>query len=1111
MDPTQGSLSTAIELGSTVNAVDDGPTSLSHAVGCLEMRRSGLAPCCRHVRAEDPSLGEVSSSCSSPFGGAFVRSYIPPASLWDVPFTDPAHGVTVRSTFGSYQNYLDNCAEPLAPDDEVISDVVFFVLGERVDEAIAEPFPLAMRYPDGSDDPSWFVASAARGDVIGYGHGTPGVTSLGSSEGIRRVATSATELATYEPLCDPADPTSFRPEVWRFTADGGQFTTAAPVQGDGGDGADHVDHGAPWVFDPGGGPQTYALNWNGVWYFDLLYNTHLTPMTGAYVRAFFDPDGDGHLRGSRDGDLPDTIDADEDGLSEYREVVGTPGVDGCVAFVPPTAGTCWLPTNGDNCAPPPGTAATSAYQNPTQRDVDGDFVGDACDVCPEVWDPEQASCAAARSLTAAESPSGVAVRRGQPVGLACASLVDARDVDGDGELDAFCDNCVPPAGTPESEYPLYANQPDSDGDGVGDFCDICPSVANASQDPTDADADGVPDACDNCPPSRCAIPGDCANPAQTDDDGDSVGDLCDNCPGSACAVPSDCSNPDQANCNVDSERARASSGVLERGDACDPTPCPRFWPGRRVADSELGPSFTASSASLTGVPFAGPGAEGTLRSGFRFCECDVTDDTPEARALCQLTGPLDPNCGVIDPSRYEESDAFWHSPEHLRFPYEEDVDPTPGAEAVLRYASAATDQRPFMAHWDFTRDLASWGVPVTGITGLVERARGVIWGHGVEYQDRQFPVFGGPSPVVTSDPFGCPASASCSPADRDFTSHYWSGELERVDGLRAPDPVALAELMVSRLPQEICPVCRFGFPGTWLLRCGGDDLCIRWPEIAYDGYDETRTFAALEAPLRELLGERVETTLFDQLALDTELSWVAAAQPASHLGAADIHFVGVRAGGVVEIAAHVEDMLTNALSVSVPLSVPLGAETALLVDGRAAVAHHLVAGDRVQGLDLRSGDSWERGLTAPLGAVQSATLLDGAHGAFVVDTLSGQQRVLRIDLATGDVKELATFPVGMRDAHAVTLMPDGTIALLGWQEGGESPVGYVLRVEPSGTLTEMRRFDSALPVFGRQAHGSLEGLSFLVRDPELGWRPAGVALEVMEWVNDPGALAEAFQ
>ena len=119
--------------------------------------------------------------------------------------------------------------------------------------------------------------------------------------------------------------------------------------------------------------------------------------------------------------------------------------------------------------------------------------------------------------------------------------------------------------------------------------------------------------------------------------------------------------------------------------------------------------------------------------------------------------------------------------------------------------------------------------------------------------------------------------------------------------------------------------------------------------------------------------------------------------------------------------------------------------------------------------------------------------------------------MLRIDLATGDVKELATFPVGMRDAHAVTLMPDGTIALLGWQEGGESPVGYVLRVEPSGTLTEMRRFDSALPVFGRQAHGSLEGLSFLVRDPELGWRPAGVALEVMEWVNDPGALAEAFQ
>lgn len=709
-----------------------------------------------------------------------------------------------------------------------------------------------------------------------------------------------------------------------------------------------------------------------------------------------------------------------------------------------------------------------------------------------------------RALTAAESPSGVPVSRGGALGTACARRVDPTDVDDDGELDAFCDNCVPPPGTPAEELHRYANQPDSDGDLVGDYCDICPDTPNASQDPTDADGDGVPDTCDNCPPSRCANPADCANGDQVDEDADGVGDVCDNC----VATP----NPDQANCNIDSERARAMAGVRERGDACDPTPCPRFWPGRRVADSELGASFTASSASLTGVPFAGPGAEGTLRSGFRFCACDVTEDSPEARAACQLAGPFDPNCGVVDPSRYDEADAHWRSPEHLRFPYEEDVDSTSSAEAVLRYADASVDQRPFTAHWDFTRDLASWGVPVTGITGLVERARGVIWGHGVEYQDRQFPVFGGPSPTLSPDPFGCPASASCAPADRDFTSHYWSGELERVDGLRAPDPVALAELMVSRLPQEICPVCRFGFPATWLLRCGGDDLCIRWPEIAYGGYDEAQTFASLEAPLRELLGERVDATLFEQLALDTELSWVASAQPASHLAAADVHFVGVRAGGVVEVAAHVEDMLTNALSVSVPLSVPLGADTALLVDGRAAVAHHLVAGDRVLGLDLRSGDSWERGLTAPLGAVQSATLLDdGAHGALVVDTSSGQQRVLRVDLATGEVKELATFPIGLRDSHAVTLMPDGTVALLGWQEGGESVIGYVLRVEPSGTLTEMRRFVSALPVFGQRAQGSLEGVSFLVRDPELGWRPAGVAFDEMEWVNEPGGVGEAFQ
>ena len=58
---------------------------------------------------------------------------------------------------------------------------------------------------------------------------------------------------------------------------------------------------------------------------------------------------------------------------------------------------------------------------------------------------------------------------------------------------------------------------DSDGDGVDDSTDNCPSISNANQLNSDSDTFG--DACDNCP----AI----ANPTQSDCDTDGIGDTCD--------------------------------------------------------------------------------------------------------------------------------------------------------------------------------------------------------------------------------------------------------------------------------------------------------------------------------------------------------------------------------------------------------------------------------------------------------------------------------------------------------------------------------------------------------------------------------------------------------
>lgn len=61
---------------------------------------------------------------------------------------------------------------------------------------------------------------------------------------------------------------------------------------------------------------------------------------------------------------------------------------------------------------------------------------------------------------------------------------------------------------------------DSDGDGIGDACDVCVAVPNPDQ--VDSDSDGWGDVCDNC-----------AMQPQTDQanrDGDEWGDACDNCP-----------------------------------------------------------------------------------------------------------------------------------------------------------------------------------------------------------------------------------------------------------------------------------------------------------------------------------------------------------------------------------------------------------------------------------------------------------------------------------------------------------------------------------------------------------------------------------------------------
>jgi len=171
---------------------------------------------------------------------------------------------------------------------------------------------------------------------------------------------------------------------------------------------------------------------------------------------------------------------------------------------------------------------------------------DACNWCT-TWCQQHPDCPTCGSC--AHSHCFNCYQKGKAFWWLMAMALSPMDSDGDGIADLI-DNC------PTDYNP---NQADADLDNVGDICDVCQGY----DDNIDGDGDGLPDGCDNCPTVF--------NSGQADADGDGVGDLCDVCPGyddkndaDADARPDSCDNcpaawnPDQADADQDGQ-----------GDACE--------------------------------------------------------------------------------------------------------------------------------------------------------------------------------------------------------------------------------------------------------------------------------------------------------------------------------------------------------------------------------------------------------------------------------------------------------------------------------------------------------------------------------------------------------------
>jgi hypothetical protein len=254
-----------------------------------------------------------------------------------------------------------------------------------------------------------------------------------------------------------------------------------------------------------------------------------------------------------------------------------------------------------------------------------------------------------------ESPSGKPPANHQTI--PCPNLIiGCTDTDGDGVCDDD-DSCPSdPNKTEPGQCGCGTPDTDSDSDGTPDCNDNCPSDPNKTEPgqcgcgtpDTDSDDDGTPDCDDQCSTDPNKVdPGQCGcGVADTDTDGDGAADCNDQCPSDPNKV-----DPGQCGCGV-ADTDTDGDGAADCNDQCpsDPNKVDPGQCGCGVADTDTDGDGVADCNDQC------PNDSNKVVPGQCGCGVADTDTDGDGVADCVDGCPADPNktaqdvcgCGVAD-------------------------------------------------------------------------------------------------------------------------------------------------------------------------------------------------------------------------------------------------------------------------------------------------------------------------------------------------------------------------------------------------------------------------------------------------------------------------------